>query len=418
MQLKGKIALDKGNMSEAEQALKSAVNIYSELQDEFSIADSKYMLAQFFYTESKYDSALYYGRLALNNSKNIDNLKLTQDCYRLLSQIHEKEGDFKEALENYKTFFTYNDSIYTVDAQAKLKEEQVRQDVESFKKEKELAEQNARLLSERNQLYLIAGIIMLFILIGIGFLYTKLVSAKAQLQEQNLQLVKLNQTRDKFFGIIAHDLRSQLLGLQSVGNQINYFIKKEQTEQLQNLSGHIENTTKRITELLDNLLSWALLQNGLIPYQPDKVNLQTEASEVVALLEPMATMKNIKIDNNILDSSFVFADSKSVNTILRNLISNAIKYTPSGGSIKLNVSTKDGQSFITINDNGTGISGEQLPRLFKLDKKSQRGTQGEKGTGLGLILCKELVELNKGTIKVMSDLGKGSSFTFNLPNAA
>lgn len=181
------------------------------------------------------------------------------------------------------------------------------------------------------------------------------------------------------------------------------------------LSGHIEDSTKKLTELLDNLLNWALLQNGTIPYHPEEINLKDITDDVVDLLNPMANMKQVSLINNINEDAFVHADSKAVNTILRNIVSNALKYTDTGGEVKIDVKNEDHQSIITINDTGTGISAEQIPKLFELGKKSLNGTLGEKGSGLGLILSKELLELNKGTIKVISELGKGASFIFTLP---
>jgi len=418
LRLKGEVALKSERYTDAENFLRQAIAINETKDASPEIASCEYNLATVFYHQTQLDSSLVYAKKALLEAERFKSVDLAKDCYALLSEIHGAKGDYQSAFKNQQAFFRYNDSLYTNEAIVKLKSEQVRQDVVSFKNEKEFAEQNANLLEERNRLYLILATILLFVLAMMAYLYINLRKVKAKTQLQNVQLTQLNQTKDKFFGIIAHDLRSPLLGLQSVGKQISYFIRKEQPEQLMELSGHIEDSSKKLTELLDNLLNWALLQNGMIPYNPEKVNLKEVADDVVDLLKPMANLKQINLVNSITEDSFVHADSKAVNTILRNIVSNALKYTDADGEVKINLQNEENQSIITINDTGTGISAEQIPKLFELGKQSVNGTQGEEGSGLGLILCKELVELNKGTIKVISDLGKGSSFIFNFPKTA
>ena len=415
LRLKAQVAMNKGRYNDAENFIRQAIRINKLLDFSPEIAICEYNLATVFFHESLLDSSMIYANKALHKAERFKKIDLAKNCYALLSKVHSVNGDYESAFKNHQAFFIYNDSLYTSNALGKLKSEQVRQDVVSFKNEKELAEQNSGLLAERNQLYIILAVFLFIVLAMMSYLYINLRKVKAKTQSQNIQLTQLNNTKDKFFGIIAHDLRSPLLGLQSVGNQISYFIRKEQPEKLMELSGHIEDSAKKLTELLDNLLNWALLQNGMIPYHPEKVNLKEVVDYVVDLLNPIANMKCINLTNNINEDCFVYADTKAVNTILRNIVSNALKFTYTDGEVKINVKNEEHQSIITINDTGTGILTEQIPQLFQLGKKSINGTLGEEGSGLGLILCKELVELNQGTINVVSDLGKGSSFIFNLP---
>lgn len=394
---------------------KEAITMNNERGAETELAHCQYRLADTFYKGLEYDSALYYldiAQLRLSQAKRPD---LVKECYGLKSKIYQALNDYESAFYNHQAFFAYNDSLYTSDALEKLKNEQVRQNVLDFKEGKELAEQNAILLAQKNRIYLVVGIATTIILVMVIYLYFNLRKVKLKIENQNEQLVQLNHTKDKFFGIIAHDLRSPLLGLQSVGDQIGYFIKKNRPERLEQLAENIETTTKKLTKLLDNLLNWALLQNGMIPYQPEKVDLKMVVQSIVELLGPTADAKRVLLKNEILEDSFVYADNKSVQTIFRNIISNALKFTNSGGEVRVNVRNENARFVVIINDTGTGISAEQLPKLFELDKKSATGTSGEKGSGLGLVLCKELVELNKGSIDVTSDVGKGSSFIFDLP---
>lgn len=415
-QLKGDYEVKIEQYELAVASYQHSLSVYTSIKKTFNIANVNYALGQLFFQQKEYDSATYYTQTALATVQNTKDIDLARNAFLLLSKIHEANGNYQLAYANHQAFFAYNDSLFTANAQAKLKEEQVRQNVVAFKNEKEMAEQNAALLAQRNDLYVAAGVALLIMLSLMGVLYFNLRKVKSKIQEQNLQLTQLNQTKDKFFGIIAHDLRSPLLGLQNVGDQIRFLIRKKETQRLDDISGNIESTAKKLTELLDNLLNWSLLQNGMIPYHPEKVNLRESAEEALGLMKPLAEVKEIKLINSIVEDVYVHADPKAVSTILRNIISNALKFTDRHGEVKVDVKAANNQSTIIINDTGTGISAELLPKLFDLDKKSQQGTQGEKGSGLGLILCKELVELNKGTIKVISDLGKGSSFIFNLPN--
>ncbi|WP_370088787.1 tetratricopeptide repeat protein [Ekhidna sp.] len=414
-QINGQIALIENQPEKAIPAFRKALIIDKELESQGSIAKNEHLLSSAFFSLKEYDSALNHAKTAMKVSKAVGDLKLSRDSYLLLSQIHQATNDHEEALKNYQSYFAFNDSIYTTDAQAKLKEEQVRQNIVGYQNEKELAEQNAALLAQQNKIYFAVGVVIFLILLMMAFLYLNLRKVKAKIQLQNEQLANLNQTKDKFFGIIAHDLRSPLLGLQGVGDQVNFFLKKGKTDRLEEIAVSISNTTKKLTDLLDNLLNWALLQNGMIPYQPEKVNIKNSIDSVFELLKPLAEMKGLELINQSDENVFVYADEKAVNTILRNLISNAIKYTDDDGQVKVDIKDEGVSASIIINDSGTGISAEQLPKIFELEKESKQGTRGEKGSGLGLVLCKELVELNKGSIGVESSPGNGSTFKFNLP---
>ena len=261
-----------------------------------------------------------------------------------------------------------------------------------------------------------------FILVGIllivSFLFNQLRKVKKQLENQNTQLQQLNATKDKFFGIIAHDIRSPIVALDGVGQQMEYYLKKNNTGKLEILANQVDSTAKRLGALLDNLLNWALLQQGVIPYRPQSLQIKEVGKSIFRMFQNNADAKNIALELDIEDDLKVYADESALNTILRNLISNAIKFTQEGGTVSLSTERKNDQVFININDTGTGISARKLAKLFSLEKTSEKGTAGEKGTGLGLTLVKELAELNKGFVQVKSSLGKGTICSIGLPTAA
>ncbi|WP_424962862.1 tetratricopeptide repeat-containing sensor histidine kinase [Ekhidna sp.] len=415
--MRGMYAKRTGDFIKAHLYLNEALQISSASNKLFN-ARVTFDIADNFLLQSEYDSSKFYANNALNLAFDLKDRDLSMDCYKLLSDIGAAANDMQEAYANHVVYFKLYDSLFTTSATAKLKEEQVRQGIFSYQRDKELAEENARLLESRNNLFLIVGAFLLIIIGLMIYLYFSLRKVKAKTQSQNQQLTQLNQTKDKFFGIIAHDLRSPLIGLQGVGDQVDYFLKKGNTDRLEQLSRGISDTTKKLNELLDNLLNWALLQNGMIPYHPKKVDMKASVESVIDLLTPLADVKGVILKNNIEAPAFVYADDKAVLTILRNLISNSLKFTEPGGTIVVDVQDQEDHASILINDTGTGISTEMIPRIFDLEKESKQGTMGEKGTGLGLVLCKELVELNHGSIHVASKEGEGSTFSFNLPKAA
>jgi signal transduction histidine kinase len=247
-------------------------------------------------------------------------------------------------------------------------------------------------------------------------LQSELIVAKEKAEESEIQLKELNATKDKLFSIIAHDLRSpfnSIIGfLELLTENVNSF-KASEREYLLNT---INSSAKNTLILLDNLLNWAKSQTGQINFMPEKVVLSTIMYEIFELSGSNAKNKNIVLNYIPSEEIEVFADLNMIKTVLRNLISNAIKFTNSNGKINVHAVLKDIYIEIAVSDNGVGLDEKSQNKLFNLEtNKSSSGTENEKGTGLGLILCKEFVEKNGGKLWVESELGKGSNFKFTLP---
>jgi len=272
------------------------------------------------------------------------------------------------------------------------------------------------LLNAQNRLALIiAGALLLLLALG-GFLYGKLRTNKLQIESQNTELQQLNATKDHFFGVIAHDLRNPIVALEGVGEQMQYYLDKNRPEKLSRLAERTGRTANKLSSLLDNLLSWALAQKGSMPYQPREISLKKSIEENIELYEEAATLKGISLEYEVDDHIAVFADDRAVNTVLRNLINNAVKFTNTDGKVLISSSANKDFVDIEVRDNGQGMKQEQLSRIFDLGTKRSKGTAGEQGTGLGLTLCKDLVELNKGNIRVESAFGEGTSVHVRLPS--
>lgn len=230
------------------------------------------------------------------------------------------------------------------------------------------------------------------------------------------QLVELSASRDKFFSIISHDLKSSfnaILGFSELLEQdYGELDDRERKEYVYNIRESARNAFK----LLENLLEWSRVQTGNIAFIPEDLSISRLVLENFLLLKPLAQKKNIHLFSRVSIDLMARGDLNSVLTILRNLISNAIKFTPAGGKVTVEAEKNGRMVFISVRDTGVGISAANIAKLFVTGESFKTaGTDNEKGTGLGLILCKEFAEKNGGSIKVTSEEGKGSCFTFTLP---
>ncbi len=240
--------------------------------------------------------------------------------------------------------------------------------------------------------------------------------AEKTLAGSEQRLRELNATKDKFFSIIAHDLKNPFNDLMGFTQLLSMNIDKYDKSKIENFVKIIHQSSKLAYNLLENLLDWSGSQTGNLNFNPEKIRINDLIKENIDLLESTASNKNIKIYPEIGSDLFVYADKNMIRTVIRNLISNAIKYTNQGGFIKISANKKNKFCKINVADNGIGISAKNIDKLFKIDESyTTVGTEREKGTGLGLILCKEFVEKNRGTICVKSVLSKGSTFSFTLP---
>lgn len=236
------------------------------------------------------------------------------------------------------------------------------------------------------------------------------------IKKQNEELLRLNAAKDKFFSIIAHDLKSPFHAINGFSDLLLECIESQDSEGIDNYTKIINQTSKKALDLLLNLMEWSQIQTGRIIFNPGHFDINTIVEEAIALLGGNAAQKNIIISNNIVKETMVFADKVMIGTVLRNLISNAIKFTRPKGSITLASNQLQDKVIISVADNGVGINKEESDNLFRIDGvHSTLGTQQEKGTGLGLILCNEFLEKNNGKIWMESTVDIGTTFYFSLP---
>jgi signal transduction histidine kinase len=422
------------SMNKAIDYLKQAWTIFGKLELYQYEAEFKQGIGIILYKQGKYKSAIdaFEQSIELNDKFN-RGYKIKTTSHNLLSKAYEKTGDYKTAIKHMKLFILYSDSL----AQ-KEKYEQIatiEKQYETVKKENKIvrlqAEQELTLIQLRKnkqlkQLGMATALLLLLLVFFISMKYidkiksNQLLKEKNQLIEQSEQELRLlNASKNKFFSIIAHDLKNPLHTILGYSYLLNKDYDRFNEEARRKFALNIHQSTNNIFRLLQNLLEWSRSQTGRLNFSPAVVEYQRILDNSLSVLRSMADQKNIVIKAENDPELEIFADPLMIETVLRNLIGNAIKFTPEGGQIDVSAKRENGQILVSVSDTGIGITEEDTKNLFLIDSKVKRkGTNNEDGSGLGLILCQEFVDKHDGKIWVESTLGKGSAFTFSIPAKA
>lgn len=240
--------------------------------------------------------------------------------------------------------------------------------------------------------------------------------ARDELQKATNHLTELNAIKDKMFSVIGHDLRSPIGSLKMTLDMLANSIERYDTNRLKETIASLSKTSEEVFGLLENLLWWARSQNGNLTIHTENIALADFVSSLFYLNKSSLLLKDIQFEKNIADDTKVFADHNILKTVLHNLLTNAIKFTPNGGTVSISSELEDNRIKIRVSDTGIGIPEENIPKLF--DEKqffTTPGTSNESGSGLGLLLCKKFVQASQGEIRVESRQGKGSTFTIEIP---
>lgn len=244
---------------------------------------------------------------------------------------------------------------------------------------------------------------------------TERVEVQEKIKEYNAELEKLNKSKDKFFSIVAHDLMSPFTSLLGYSEILHTESEDLSKDEIKEFSGDIHNVAGKAHNLLENLLSWSSIQTNRTHFYPQKFGVNSIVEDVLLLNKGNAIKKGISLHNNIPTDYSLVADMNMINTVFRNLVANSVKFTNKGGSITIGMNEMEDLIKFYVEDTGVGMTEDDQQKLFKIDvHHSEIGTNKEKGTGLGLILCAEFVEKHSGTISTESELGKGSKFTFTV----
>jgi len=400
-----------------------ALKLMFSFDDPSLKAETYLHLGQTLTINKHYKPAFDYLEKASKLASSLDEKVLLADTYNSLSDWYKLQGDYQEAL-NYKTKYAdLNESI--MDEQAMLSSARMEAVYKLLHKEEQISileqdniDKSESLAMARNSrtIYLaVAGALLIgIIVLFISFRMRR--KAERMLTLKNNELKQLNQTKDKFFSIIAHDLKSPFSSLMGFAEMLALNAESKNTKEVIEYSQIIHNSTKRLLGLVENLLQWSRTQIGTTEYKPSQLDISIQTHNIVSLLRLNAEEKDIIISPKIERNLVAWADENLYNTVLRNLISNAIKFSRVGSMINVTAGVKNNMIEVSVADSGVGIRQENLEKLFLVDSNfSTKGTLNEKGTGLGLVLCKEFVEINKGNIWAESQLERGSTFYFTLP---
>jgi signal transduction histidine kinase len=408
----------------------TAMHIYRKSNNEFGMAEVNLGISEILLEQNKYDEAIRLIQKSLETARQNKARKMEIDCFRQLSYATERKGDFKNSLIYHKKHKELEDSLYSREMQEKLFQDQLRfqtevKDFEIAALNKLTAEQDSAI---RRQEFLRNILVVVLALIGILLLTVYrsnerririnklLVQHQREVKKRSEELEQLNQVKDKFFSIISHDLRSPLNALAGTLHLVQQ--EKLTPEEFKRLTKEIKVQFDHARTLINNLLDWALLQMDKLNIQPERFEVAYLVDENFKLMESI-NPKEIGLMNLVPPGCFAFADANMFNLVMRNLLMNAIKFSEQKGQVEVKCQERNEDFYeISVKDYGIGISKEAQKFLFdKTTGYSTRGTQNEKGTGLGLILCKEFVEKNGGTIWFESEEGKGSTFYFTVRKA-
>jgi signal transduction histidine kinase/Tfp pilus assembly protein PilF len=390
------------------------------------LAIANYNLGKSYLEINELDLAKEHLNKSYNSSVKNNYKSLEKDNLFILSKIAEKEGNIPHALQYMKEANILNDSLFNTEKIAKFTDLQVRYFTEQqnqenllLKQQNEIQEIAIRQQKLKTKILIIGGIFILGILFFIARSRVSFKKLSARLEKSEKELLKANAGKDKFFTLIAHDLKSPFNGLLGITEILSENFDELPPEHSKKMILELRKSVTNVYALVEGLLSWAQIQTGKIEYRLEKTDLFKLAEEVTNQLETSATNKSITLEQNIGENTCAISDVKSISTVFRNLISNAIKFTKPGGCVKVEAVKNENNIEVSVEDNGIGIPPETLKKLFTITEKiSKEGTANETGTGLGLILCKEFVTMNNGKIWAESEPGKGSRFVFTLPAAS
>ncbi|MEM6841910.1 MAG: ATP-binding protein [Bacteroidota bacterium] len=362
---------------------------------------------------------------------------------KLLANYYSELGNFEKAHQYRSIQVAYQDSVYSVEKSkivATLEQTQAETKIKVLEKDNAL--KKARL--EQQMIYTVGLSLVAILLLGALILVyishtqrkklilqlaeqkeeietnneqlmkmnDKLQQQRQQLEDQNQDLSSLNQLKDKLLSIISHDFRSPLNSLKGIIDILDS--GGLSPEEIPQLFGSLSTTVENTTNMLDNLLKWTRSQMSGVKVAPEPFALSTIVKEVLSTQTNIAEKKGVTLQQEVSDALSAYADPEMIRLVIRNLISNAIKFTEQDDIITLQAQPQDPQIVVSVSDTGIGIQPEDMEKLFRLNNYTTHGTANEKGTGLGLVLCQEFVEKNGGTIWVESELDRGTTFFFTL----
>lgn len=433
----GKIEQEKKNYSQAERYFKESLLLAEKIDFKLEIIHSLTDLGKFYAATNRLKESEGYLNKALSLAKELNSLSDLSIIYSDLYLLYQKRQDYKNALEYHQMYKAVSDSLFIISNNEKIAELQSKHELKRVEREKELLkhenELQKKVISSQK---IIALVISLFTIASIIFIWVllrnrnKILKAKDELlvkheeinahrkeiSQKNDELANLNATKDKFFSIIAHDLRNPIAAFVNISDLLEQDFDRLSESDKKEIIGQMSISSKNLIRLLENLLTWARISNNKIEIYPEKLILSDIVESSITPYLQSAQNKKIKIRTNILNNIVIDSDKFIIQTIIGNLINNAIKFSSSLSEILISLVVNPNNYVLSIKDQGIGIEESQLRNIFTLGKfQTGRGTMGESGTGLGLVLVKDLIEMLNWKIEVKSKVNSGTEFLIIIP---
>ena len=412
-------------------------DIKSSMGDSLGMTRSLFFIGQSLLNKNNLEIARVHFNMVIDDALKFNNIPLLRDTYRELSILTEKEKDYTGSYQLHLQYSGLNDSILKMESENLLNDLKIIYETESSVNQAELLAmeneiQNSLLKRElnfRNYIMVIVLLVIITSIIIISRFYLKqrlnkklkekikiMEDTYRQLKSSEAALQTMNVTKDKFFGIIAHDLKNPFNALMGFSEMLSENLDDLSIEEMSNYVEIIHSSAKNLYRLLENLLLWSASQTGNISYAPENFDLRVLSQKELALQKTALQKKKIVAINKIAPGITVYADTELISKTFYNLLDNAIKFSPEGGTITMSAVALKKYAEISVADSGPGMTEEKLSQLFRLDNKPFETTE-QRGTGLGLILCKYFIERNSGFIDVISTINKGTTFIFSVPLA-
>jgi len=414
------------NFPKAIEYINKSILLYNDdsrlfnLYNKFELGRTYYLMALELPTGNKREQLLKNSLdlfdYCAKNFQKFNSLNDVQESYSYISKINEELKNSQLALTYLKKSIQLKDSIFSTKTKDQI------QNLDSQRKidlrDKQIQIQELQIKSNTRLMYLLITITLVIALLLIVFFRLFLSKRRTSLllEEKNKKISEINSQKDRFFSIIAHDLRDPFNGFLGLTELLAEDLESMTPKEIQFAAVNMRSSAKNLFRLLENLLEWSRMEQGLMPFMPQENLLLPIVSESLVTLQDLANAKEIKINTNIPKNTKIFADNNIIHAVIRNILSNAVKFTPVGGSIAIHVNENDKDTTISITDTGIGMNVKMVDNLFRLDVQTNRkGTNDEPSTGLGLILCKEFMEKHGGKIWVESEEGKGTTFYSSFP---
>lgn len=419
----GLLYAKQANYNKAKEKLNEAILILEKHKDNYAISDFSHQMADIYFKNGNLQEAFPLALKSLDLAKQDGFKEQARDASLQLSELYSHIKDYEQAYHHHAQYVAYRDSINNEEVIRKMADLRTEYEVSQKQTEIDLLTEQ-RSSNEKIGLALLC-IALLFSVLAFLFYRNNRIKRSAnkllfaqnnKLELQQTKLEALNNTKDRFFSIISHDLRGPVNAFNGISELIKYYIAHNEMGQLREVSEHIDKSARQLSSLLNNLLDWSIKQQGTFPFRPERLTLTPLLQEIVDMFRIAAHAKNITITLDVEEEINVWADRNSLATIVRNLFNNALKFTPKDGLVTLSAYTEEEFLYINIIDTGVGIPEEKVQSLFVVKEKIiDLGTEGEKGLGIGLSLALEFAEMNGGSIIVNSEEGIGSIFTLKMP---